>query len=196
MSSVAKMAVTPIIDYKKIADGVKYYSRFGFTEIAVPWIISAESYSATKQHGNLKNRDFSTLDGFLNASGEQSFLELMISGAQLGRCLCVTSCFRDEKVDDIHHKYFVKVELIDMLVTNDNLKNIIDVCRDFFDMYFWCYQGVEVISTNYSDQSFDIVDRKFGIELGSYGIRRYRDFEWIYATGLAMPRLDYVLSLY
>ena len=44
--------------------------------------------------------------------------------------------------------------------------------------------------------TYDIVDLKNGIELGSYGIRQFKDYKWIFATGLAEPRFSKILSKY
>jgi hypothetical protein len=41
--------------------------------------------------------------------------------------------------------------------------------------------------------SFDLICK--GIELGSYGIRKYNNHKWIYATGVAEPRLSQVCKL-
>jgi seryl-tRNA synthetase len=65
--------VTPIINWGVLAKAQKYYANSGFIEIPVPWIINFESYSATKP----KDReDFYTLGGYLNASAEQSLIQM------------------------------------------------------------------------------------------------------------------------
>jgi hypothetical protein len=33
-----------------------------------------------------------------------------------------------------------------------------------------------------------------GIEVGSYGIRKHNSYQWVYGTGLALPRFDKALN--
>lgn len=181
------MHITPIIDYQKIADAQKFYKNHGFEEIAVPWVIQEEAYNSTRPEWA---ESFSTPIGFLNASGEQSFIELMLAGQIIARNLCITSCFRLDRDDALHQKYFVKVELIDTNVSLKNLQDVIGIAEDFYERYV----DIEVIKTDQGEHTYDIVDVKNKIELGSYGIRKFRDFEWIYGTGLALPRLDTVIN--
>src|SRR3989338_5076537 len=123
------------IDYKKIADAETYYIQAGFAPLNVPWIVSHDSYYATKP-AQIQSREFYTLDGYLNASAEQSFIELLADGATLSRNLAITPCFRDEPIlDALHHAYFVKLELIDMAVAWNNLKAMIETAASFFEQY-------------------------------------------------------------
>lgn len=171
-----------MIDYTKIARAVDYYKTCGFVYIDVPWIISERTLRITKPpHA----RCFSTLFGCLVASGEQSFLE--IRNELDGKYQCVTPCFRDEKeVDDLHRNYFMKVELIET--------NPADIDRAYWDMlvyakgFFEHYDFVDIVDT---DEGKDIFIN--GIEVGSYGIRAYKDFRWVFGTGVAEPRLSQAL---
>ncbi len=184
--------ITPLIDYRKIAEAKDFYEKCGFKEIAVPWIIDYEAYNATRP---TDRKEFYTLGGYLNASGEQSFLELLLQGKKLTKNMCITSCFRCEpELDFIHHYYFVKLELIDMNVSKKNLHSIIEVSKKLFNLYMPSNKSVKVIQTDKKGEMFDIVDPIHNIELGSYGIRRYKKFKWIYGTGIALPRLDTVLA--
>jgi seryl-tRNA synthetase len=178
----------PRIDYQKIADAVSYYASCGYTEISVPWIVNYSAYLATKPSDR---QEFYTIGGYLNASGEQSFIDLMEHGVHLKKHMCITPCFRyEETLDDTHYRYFMKVELIDTNVSTDNLHTMITDATTFFLKY----TQVHVIQTDTKGEAFDIIDTKHGIELGSYGIRHYKNFSWIYGTGLALPRLDVVLT--
>ena len=182
------MPITPIIEYQKIADAQAFYASKGFVEIPVPWIVQYEAYGATRPPDR---KEFYTLDGYLNASGEQGFIELMLDGTTLTKQCCVTACFREEpELDTTHQRYFVKLELIDMDVSQENLHSMISTAKEFFDRYV--PSGTEVVRTG--TDSFDIVDQVHGIELGSYGIRTYKTFTWIYGTGIALPRLDFVIN--
>ena len=94
------MHTIPRIDYKKITDAITHYTSFGFIETEVPWIIGKDAYLATKPPLSL---DFYTLGGYLNASGEQSFIQRMIQGEVLAKHICITPCFREEhSLDNFH----------------------------------------------------------------------------------------------
>lgn len=182
------MHIIPRIDYKKVVAATSYYALHGFKEIEVPWIISYNAYKTTKPS---LARDFYTTDGYLNASGEQSFIEMLHNGVKLTKNFCITPCFRNEEVfDETHYQYFFKVELIDMDVSEENLTTMIATAKKFFEQYI----SVKVIQTDEVGKTFDIVDEKHGIELGSYGIRDIGGFSWIYGTGVALPRLDVVIN--
>jgi hypothetical protein len=181
----------PLIDYRKVADAQKYYESCGYQEIAVPWLLSYEAYCATRPPDR---KEFYSLHGYLNASGEQGFIELLMSGKNLTKQCCITSCFRDEpELDGLHHLYFVKVELINTDVSKENLKIMITEAKRFIDHYI--LNPTTIISTSETGDSFDIIDTITGIELGSYGIRSYKNYQWIYGTGIALPRIDTVIHL-
>ncbi len=172
-----------MIDYDKIAAAVQQYRQLGYHYIAVPWVIQREPYQATAPESAWP---FFTLGGFLPASGEQSFLQLLLDGKlAAGRYCCVTPCYRDEVYDTLHLPYFFKVELIEV-GTRDYVQ-VKEHARTFFNHY--CSVSEELISATQTD----LVETKTGIELGSYGWREYRDFTWSYGTGVAEPRLSQVL---
>jgi len=60
--------------------------------------------------------------------------------------------------------------------------------KDFFERY------VEAKVVQSDEHQWDFVDTKNEIELDSYGIRHYREFGWIYGTGVALPRLQQVIE--
>lgn len=164
-----------------------HYQMSGYKPIEAPWIVGQEAYDATKPSDV---RDFATIGGNLVASGEQSFLQLMLDGVMPGKAQCITPCFRDEAYDEIHLPYFLKLELIDTInVTEASLKIVIEDALGFFRAYL----SVELVDMG--DGSFDIVASKNGIELGSYGIRHYKHFSWVYGTGLAEPRLSQAMEV-
>jgi aspartyl/asparaginyl-tRNA synthetase len=182
----------PVIDYKLLADAKDFYEKQGFVELSVPWIIEYGAYSATcPPH----RKEFYTLGGYLNASGEQSFLQLLLEGVVLKKHFCITPCFRAEPVcDEFHHVYFMKLELIDTDATEAHLHEMIACAKKFYDSCF--SKETHIIQTDKKGQCFDIVDALYGIELGSYGIRRYKGFSWIYGTGVALPRISTVIKKY
>jgi hypothetical protein len=174
-----------MIDHTKIVAAEEYYERAGYQKLDVPWVIGREAYCATfPEHAF----PFFTLGGFLPASGEQSFIQLMLDGKlPAGKYQCTTPCFRDEQeYNELHLPYFYKVELI--LVGSSSYYNTIKDAEGFFIDY--CEIHREPIN---SDQ-VDIVEATTCIELGSYGRRQFKDFCWVYGTGLAEPRLSQVLA--
>lgn len=189
MDRTSHIPTCPLIDYQKIADGINYYSSLGYSELPVPWIIGFDAYNATRPPDR---REFYTLGGYLVASGEQSFLDLMLSGTKLTKHFSITPCFRDEPdLDEYHHNYFLKLELIIANATHENLIEMIQEAKSFLDRYIPVPS--RIICTHESEQAYDIVDGVHGIELGSYGIRTYKGISWIYGTGIALPRLDTVI---
>jgi hypothetical protein len=181
-----------LIDYQKIADAQKFYSALGFKEINVPWIVQYPAYSATMP---LDRKEFYTLGGYLSASGEQGFLELMLSGKKITKNYCITACFRDEPIlDQLHQGYFMKLELIDTNATVGNMESMIRISQEFFDSYLPENAKTNIIQIDNIGEAFDIVDGQNGIEPGSYGIRKFGGLKWIYGTGIALPRLDIVLA--
>lgn len=188
------------IDYRKLMQAIDYYTLHGFQYINLPWLVSENISSVTRPDSC---QDFFINKEVLVASGEQSFLQL-IKDQKLapGRYMGLTPCFRDEKVlDELHCQYFMKVELIDTLnPTEKSLDQIIELAINFFQQYLPC-EVVQMI-----DSTYDIVDIKNQIELGSYGIRqtflnenpyqsKLTELKWIYATGCAEPRLTTTMNL-
>lgn len=182
--------LTPTIDYSLLGEAQRYYAQRGYHELSAPWIVRHEAQASTCPPGR---RDFFCLDGYLNASGEQSFLELLLQGQRLEKHFCITPCFRDEPViDELHQRSFIKLELIDTNVTEEHLHTMMRDAKLFFDSLLPIEQATTIVKTDESDSSYDIIDGQHGIELGSYGVRRYKTHEWIYGTGLALPRFQVV----
>jgi hypothetical protein len=175
-----------MIDLDRIVSAEHYYAELGFKRTDVPWIVKQEAYHITKPSQAF--RDFATLDGFLVASGEQSFLQLLLDGNEIKKAQCTTPCFRDENHDELHHLYFMKTELINTEVCDKNLMDMIEAAY----WYFRKQLAVKIIKLD--DETYDIVDSRFGIELGSYGTREYKNLKWIYGTGVAEPRLTQVIT--
>ena len=168
-----------IIDYYKIARAVEFYKSRGFQYVEVPWFVDRDTLDITKPK---EARYFDTYLGSLVGSGEQSFLQ--IRNELSFRHMCVTPCFRDEpKVDEVHRNYFMKVELIDVNPTDIDKAywDMFNLSREFFELY----EFTDVVKTT---EGKDIYIN--GMEVGSYGIRSFGDFHWVYGTGCAEPRLS------
>lgn len=175
-----------MIDYSRIAAAVEEYHSLKYEYIEVPWLVSKASVDVTKPS---EARYFETPFGQLVGSGEQSFIEIRNKLKPYGRYQCVTPCFRDEKVDELHKQFFIKLELITVIAKGQDeqclLKEMIDDAWCFFLSYV-SVDDMEIVDKN--DGSFDIEVK--GIEIGSYGIRRIEDFVWVYGTGIAEPRFS------
>jgi hypothetical protein len=185
------------INWRRLMSAMVFYNVEGFKYIDLDWTIPSNISEITKPE---ISKDVFIDGKALVGSAEQSFLDMFINrNLEKGRYCGITPCFRDDIVDEIHNKYFIKVELIDTLNVNiESLMDIINKCKRFFGMH--CKPQVVEVKNEYKNKcndsnTYDIIDSKSGIELGSYGIREYNGFKWIFATGLAEPRLSKVLKL-
>lgn len=177
------------IDYDKIGHAISFY-KCGYPYIDVPWVASKPVADLTRPEGA---SEFPYRDQMLVASGEQSFLQLIADGKlSKGKYMCVTPCFRHEDpISEGSRLFFMKAELIN---TEDTTKNALDEmitwAVDFFELYVLC----KIIPTG--ENTYDILTRKTGIELGSYGIRQEPLIgSWVYGTACAEPRLSYATQV-
>jgi hypothetical protein len=178
-----------MIDYQKLADSVTYYEGKGFRRIESPWTVTRQVSEITKP-ADRKEFALKHEDGkVLVASGEQSFLYLYLKGfLPLGQYQTITPCFRHEAFDPLHTKYFVKNELIETQnVCEERLMEMVIIAKDFFARYF-PEKDLQIVGDGITALGYDITYK--GVELGSYGIRSCDFVEWIYATGIAEPRVS------
>ena len=181
-----------MIDYGKLNNAIETYMSLGYEYIELPWSVEPVYSQLTKPDFC---EDIPYGDEMLVGSGEQSFIQMFDRGKlSPGKYVGVTPCFRDETVfDQWHKKYFMKVELIVLTRDDDSdthdsmLNNVLGDARTFFNKHIYN----EVILT---DQGYDLYSY-FGIELGSYGVRSWKDFHWVYGTGCAEPRLTSAIAL-
>jgi hypothetical protein len=186
-----------VISYKHISQAVDFYTKKGFQFIDVPWVIGSHAVTITKPPGATKYT-FGD-EGYLIASGEQGFLELLLQkDLKPGRWGCVTPCFRDDKLDKLHQRYFMKVELIDTVAINTG--SLVCITKMSLEYFNKILPGCSIIKTEPVDPllrpgtGYDIISSQ-GIELGSYGIRSHPDTgDWVYATGCAEPRLSIAIK--
>lgn len=179
-----------------------FYEHKGFEDIEVPWIVSEEACNITKppNGSNIYVNNINLYSGHkcLVASGEQGFLQLILDNKlKDGSCYqTTTACFRNEReYNNLYNPYFMKTELIyvDLKQKQDMpymLDHILRISQDFFR-----HIGVEAKLHRLGEFEYDIFDKHFNIELGSYGIRNYKDFRWVYGTGLALYRTEEVMRL-
>lgn len=174
------------IDYALIGAAVEFYRQKGYRYIEVPWLVAAPAFDITCPPGV---KTFDTYAGRLVASGEQSFLHMMVNKElPPGRYQCVTPCFRDEPLYDATHKmYFLKVELID--TESLDFEVLLRDAMEFFNARIPCRRE------DFPKGTSDIVTVDGGIELGSFGKRDHPlSGPWAYGTGCAEPRLSYCLQ--
>lgn len=183
---------------KHIIELEKSYSQFN--GVRVPWLVSKEAMYSTFD-GDSENLKCD--NGYLIASGEQGFVELMLRGEiEKGLYKTITPCFRNDIEDELHQKEFFKLELINILDKNlfihtpEGVKSkitcIVDLCRAAFSNYLEIpLRELKIVKI--SNTQYDIEYK--GIELGSYGYRQFKEFSWIYGTGCAESRIEYVKSM-
>lgn len=186
-----------MINYKNIQDSIEFYEKLGFKRVESPWTVTKAISDITKPvfgpGETIPDFTIKEKNKVLVASGEQSFLYLYNKGfLPKGQFQTVTPCFREDSFDSFHTKYFIKNELIKTdNVDEYSLEYVIGVTFDFFKTKL----GNEVtIQTIVPGKEYDIVYD--GIELGSYGIRSCDFLSWVYATGVAEPRLSRVMEKY
>jgi len=189
-----------VIDYEKLTTAQAFYETRGFVPVQAPWIVSQEAMVITAEQWGGRQIYPIADEGFLVASGEQSFFQLIVDNKlSPGRWQCITPCFRDDPLDALHQRYFIKLELIDTRKTNmGSLIETISFALDFFRLYVDCRPiGVNPQSKlDRLDTSVDIVTTTKAIELGSYGIRAHPKIgRWLYATGCAEPRLSQAVEM-
>lgn len=194
------------INYEILNNALDYYiHRAGFKYLDVSWLVNEKISNITKPYDR---KNLFVNDKVLVASAEQSFLQKMLIDKSLEyemNYVAMTPCFRDEKVlDDIHQTYFMKIGLFSMVkymeIANELIDLYIRIARMLFESYRLKTKVLNTGETYLSIKSYDILDKKTGIELGSYAINKlknslyFEDCMWICGTGVAEPRLSYVIS--
>ncbi len=191
------------MDYGNIAKALEFYRGRGYIyQEDAPWMVDKAAYYATKPpeaHADvIKVREDGTNQKFLVASGEQSFIQLMLEGQPLKRAICVTPCYRVERYDALRRPAFMKAELINAHDVDDgHLIHMVHEAASFFEQFF----PIRIVDTQKNPahlSSYDIIEKGTRIELGSYGIRRMlvegQQLNWIYGTACAEPRLSTVIA--
>jgi len=184
------------INYKNIYDSQNFYDKLNYKNIELPWYVTEEIIKITKP--DIKSDDYylKINNKYLVASGEQSFLYLMIKGLlPEGKYQGITPCFRFEPIDSLHKKTFIKNELIycsynknrDLSTQLDNM--LIDA-QSFFNSKLKNDCEIITVPQKNSIVNYDIIYN--GYELGSYGIRSHMNMLWVYGTGCAEPRLSII----
>ena len=173
-----------MIDYHLVSKAINFYETLGYNYIEAPWIVKPEALNVTlPSHKYGICAWHPTMDlGYLVGSAEQAFIQMMIEGKlQDGKYCAAGPCFRDDEEDELHFVTFFKVELINV---GSNSK------KDLDDMIYEarCFMSRGNSTLEYTEDGIDLMIN--GIEVGSYGCREYKDYKWIYGTGLALPRFN------
>lgn len=127
------------------------------------------------------------------ASGEQSFIEMMIKDTiKPGKYQTITPCFREEsEYSDKTRPWFMKLELCQILQNQSDIeKNISSMITEVSKFLNDNLGDIYLTHTNIGcDLYYD------DIELGSYGYRQAGQYHYIYGTGLAEPRFSIAKEL-
>ena len=177
---------------RNILDASVRYTNRGYSMVDVPWLIRPEIDDITRpkdaRPGEVTFRGESLR---LPASGEQSFIQMMIDGKlEPGRYQCITPCWRDDETDELHRDHFMKLELFTF--------NTPQRPADSVDVDHMIHSAMQVFTQRLGRRP-EMVNTKIGkdivyagVELGSYGKRWFKEFKWVYGTGMAEPRFSVV----
>jgi lysyl-tRNA synthetase class II len=180
----------PNINWMLIALAQHYYESLGYQYVETPWMVPTSYTEKTKPFMDksfvMDSDLFENQNQELVGSAEQGFLYLIDNGKlQPGKYCSISPCFRTESYDSLHQPWFLKLELIDFGNVNQNSLN--DMLEQAFKFFRKNTEGaLEIVSL--PDKSYDI--NLNGIEIGSYGIRNINGIDYIYGTGLALPRFS------
>lgn len=183
------------IDYRLLAKACQFYSRKGYRQVEVPWIVDGEFSRMTSPTGEDGNAFVLKDSRHMVCSAEQGFIEEAYWGKlDTGvKYFSVSPCFRNETIDETHSKWFVKLELFAISNSQAGASelcwNMIDAAEAYFKK---C--GVKDIQLIRTSIGFDIESRD--LEIGSYGTRKLQDYYAAYGTGAALPRLQVAIETY
>jgi len=176
------------VDWKRLASALDWYEAAGFRKLSLPWHARQDVVDVTCPS---PDRCYS-LGGFgtLVGSAEQSFMQMQFDGLlPKGRWVSLTPCFRHEPVfDDLHHPYFMKVELY----SNEDPHEGLAVEFAGIARRFMAELGAPAIELVQTDIGYDL--EIGGIEVGSYSTREHAGHVWTCGTGLAEPRFSQALA--
>lgn len=172
------------MNFKRIIEAQEYYEKLGYKYIETPW---ATDWDVNLQTAPESAKFYVLDDKLLVASGEQSFIQLMKENRMPeGKYQTITPCFRDDKLDKLHQRYFMKLELIDAAS--------VDVLSMMHDSWHFFERHIS-IKMRLTNLGYDIVDSLNEVELGSYGLRHTKYGSFIYGTGCAEPRLTTAINM-
>lgn len=173
------------IDAGLLAGAQRYYAEHGYSDTPTPWLVEYDAYMATVPPGH-EDMLWRSLQGTYHvASAEQGFIQMMLHGEEIpARAQSTSPCYRGEPVyDELHQPFFYKLELYQADTSDHALAEMITCARGLFESL-----DIHTRVVKTGERSYDIETAVTHIELGSYGYRQYKQYEWLYGTGLALPR--------
>ena len=181
----------PLIDWGILHRACLYYSSLGYQQKETPWIIPEDYGKTTKPHIDksfVHNNDmFKNQAQELVGSAEQGFIYLLLNNLlPEGKYFSVSPCFRVDNYDKTHLPWFMKLEILIHSPGNEN-KYLQCVMEDAFN-FFNTNSIIPCEKVMMEDGTYDI--NLNGLEIGSYGIRKIESIQYVYGTGVALPRFD------
>lgn len=171
------------VDWQLLGKAVFHYECAGFKLIDVPWSVPGDVAAVTCSDSS---RMYPFSDQVLVGSAEQSFMQMQFLG-QLppGKYVACTPCFRNEPVvDELHQKYFMKVELYSTEADQTGKAMAFALAvQNFIKAWGHAPAQTKIVPT---EEGLDLT--LGGIEIGSYCSREHNGFRWTCGTGLAEPR--------
>ena len=173
------------IDARLLADAQSYYASYGYEETPTPWLVGEAAYRATLPPDHEELEWQSPVGGYHVGSAEQGFMQLIADGMPIPeRAQSTSPCYRGEPTyDKLHWPYFYKLELYNADVSDASLAEMITCARGLFTQL-----GIPTRIIQTGERAYYIETATTHIELGSYGVRAFQGHEWLYGTGLALPR--------
>lgn len=191
--------------WNRLAGAYLFYQSLGYKPVDVPWLVPRHvSFMTCADPARIVETSLG-LD--LVGSAEVSFLGVQQrSPDYCGRYVAITPCFRNEPIDELHQRYFMKVELFEgaygtdldssscgpkiLLHDSDRLlTNMVDYALEYMRTVIGGTHDLRVVTTT---EGYDI--ELNGIEVGSYGKRKGPRGDYLYGTGLAEPRFSIALA--
>lgn len=183
-----------LINYEVISKSIDFYESKGYKRIEAPWWVPEEIMMFTAPKDRSAKELLYKLEKnqkCLVASAEQSFLYMANQGLLApGTYQAVSPCFRDEVQGPGRRKFFMKNELIN--TENVNRDTLVDMIEHALEFFQSVVPNEKLLRTETTKEGYDI--NYDGVEIGSYGIRENAILKWVYATGVAEPRLSYAIA--
>lgn len=192
-----------IIDYALLSKAITYYKSKGYCPIEVPWVVT---HAASMETAPMESVVYVTnyKEHFIG-SAEQGFIQLMLEQPHKlileRKYFAVSPCFRRDTPDDIHSRWFVKLELFQMFRDKEPavyVKAMHDIIADAKEFLTSLVTTGVPIEEEYDSKKL-IVDLMYdNLELGSYGYKHLKQANatWIFGTGLALPRTQLIMNQY